>query len=330
MSWLDYETHVSSRKRLVTKLRCSVCKKYKEVIAGRRNFSERWIVGADSVRTSNIRDHSHADQHIHAMSLLKREQAKASNSACCSYSSPIAYALSKLPDQEKAQLRVKFDIAYFIAREKMSFSKYLKLSKLEAKHGVPVGTAYTNDVAGKTFIHYVAEAKRQELAEKLVCAKYFSLLMDGSTDSSNTENEVLMVVYCDTQATTTNDEMVHTKTEYFCVLRPSSDSASGLLECVNHALSSLGITEISATLCPKLVGFGTDGAAANVARHGLKGLVEQHLEWIFWMWCLAHQPELSVKGSLKGTAFDAIDKMLLRLYYIYEKSPKNHLKNVES
>ena len=107
--------HASSRKRLVTKLRCSVCKKYKERIAGRRNFSEHWIVGADSVRTSNIRDHSHTDQHIHAMSLLKREQAKASNSACCSYSSPIVHALSKLPDLEKAQLRVTFDLANFIA-----------------------------------------------------------------------------------------------------------------------------------------------------------------------------------------------------------------------
>ena len=56
---------------------------------------------------------SHADQQIHAMSLLKMEQAKASNSACCSYSCPIVHALSKL---EKAQLRVTFDLANFIAR----------------------------------------------------------------------------------------------------------------------------------------------------------------------------------------------------------------------
>ena len=60
---------------------------------------------------------SHADQQIHAMSLLKREQAKASNSTCCSYSGPIVHALSKLPDLEKAQLRVTFDLANFIARD---------------------------------------------------------------------------------------------------------------------------------------------------------------------------------------------------------------------
>ena len=56
MSWLDW--------------------KFKERIEHRRSFSERWIIGADSVRTSNIRDHSHADQHVHAMMLLKKEHAK--------------------------------------------------------------------------------------------------------------------------------------------------------------------------------------------------------------------------------------------------------------
>ena len=40
------------------------------------------------------------------------------------------------------------------------------------------------------------------------------------------------------------------------------------------------------------------------------------------MWCLAHRMELAVKGALKGTSFDDIDEMLLRLYYIYEKGPK--------
>ncbi len=37
---------------------------------------------------------------------------------------------------------------------------------------------------------------------------------------------------------------------------------------------------------------------------------------------MAHRLELAVKDALKGTAFDAIDEFLLRLYYLYEKSPK--------
>ena len=47
------------------------------------------------------------------------------------------------------QLRVKFDLAYSITKEKIAFSKYSKLCALEARHGVTVGSAYTNKGAGK-------------------------------------------------------------------------------------------------------------------------------------------------------------------------------------
>ena len=99
MSWMDCETHVGARKKVETKLLYSICKKYKERIEHRRNFSKRWIIGADSVRTSNIRDHSHAKQHVLAMMLQKKEHAISSGA-----SFPIAQALSKLPDSEKSQL----------------------------------------------------------------------------------------------------------------------------------------------------------------------------------------------------------------------------------
>ncbi len=70
------------------------------------------------------------------------------------------------------------------------------------------------------------------------------------------------------------------------------------------------------------MGIATDGATANVAGNGLKGLVERELEWIFWMWCLAHRLELAIKDALRTTCLDQLGEMLLRLYYIYKKSPK--------
>ncbi len=80
-------------------------------------------------------------------------------------------------------LRHKFDIAYFIAREKLSFRKYLQLVKLEAKHGVSVGTNCTTETAGKEITHYIAESVREKLCLCLNAAKKISLMLDGSTDS---------------------------------------------------------------------------------------------------------------------------------------------------
>ena len=72
-------------KKIVEKLKCRVCTKFVDKIRGRKNFSDKWICGADSVRTSNVRDHAHNDQHTHAMSLLKKERAEASGLAPASY-----------------------------------------------------------------------------------------------------------------------------------------------------------------------------------------------------------------------------------------------------
>jgi hypothetical protein len=91
---------------------------------------------------------------------------------------------------------------------------------------------------------------------------------------------------------------------------------------LEYGLKCLGIPSLSRQTCTQSVGIATDGASANIASGGLKGLVESELNWIFWMWCLAHRLELAIKDALRGTFFDSIDELLLRLYYVYEKSPK--------
>ena len=87
---------------------------FKNRIANRRNYSHRWILGAESVRTSNIR----AIMYMHTVNLLKKEQAEASGSRCSSYA-PIAKASSMIPNEEREQLCHKFEIAYFLALKKV-------------------------------------------------------------------------------------------------------------------------------------------------------------------------------------------------------------------
>ena len=307
-------------EKVVTKLKCKVCVEFVEKIKGRKNFSDRWIVGAYSVRISNVCDHTKSDQHSHAMVLLKKQRSQSAGLGPSTYA-PIAQAFSKLSDDERKRLRVKFDIAYFVATENLPFTKYPKICALETRHGVSVGSSYVNENAGKDFMHYIAESRRQELKEKLAKANFFSLLLDGSTDASNIDNEMFLAVWCDCNG---SDQKVYTRMKCLIVVQQRSLTAKGLFEVLESALQDLGIPEVSAKHCKKLVGIGTDGASANIAANGLKGLVEHHLSWMFWMWCLAHRLELAVKDALKGTAFDAMDEFLLRLYYLYEKSPKKY------
>ena len=105
-------------------------------------------------------------------------------------------------------------------------------------------------------------------------------------------------------------------------MRPESVNATGLFDCLQKALQQFGASVINAENCKRLIGIGTDGASANIAAAGLKGLVENKISWVFWMWCLAHRVELALKDALKHTAFGLVEDMITRLYYIYEKSPK--------
>ena len=145
------------------------------------------------MRTTNARDHSNSGQHVHAMNLHRRELARAKGLGPTSYA-PIAQALCTLSDEERKKLRFKFDIAPFVTNEQLCLTKYPRLCELEARHGVDLDGAYLNYNAGKEFTHFVAEATRQELLTTISSASFFSLLVDGSTDKSNSDNELIMVV----------------------------------------------------------------------------------------------------------------------------------------
>ncbi len=71
-----------------------------------------------------------------------------------------------------------------------------------------------------------------------------------------------------------------------------------------------------------MIWFGCDGASVNIGARGLRGFLENSVPWVVVFWCLAHRLELSLKDALKDTFFSSVDEMLLRVYYLYEKSPK--------
>ena len=127
------------------------------------------------------------------------------------------------------------------------------------------------------------------------------------------------MLWCNVEGT---DEKVHSEMNYFAVARPKTVSGQGLFDCFQVSLKHIGISEINAEQCKFLVGVGTDGASSNIAAGGLKGLVERNIPWVYWNWCFAHRIELAIKDALKNSSFTLVDDMILRLYYIYEKSPK--------
>lgn len=116
-SCLDYSTEKEKGINVVTQLKCKVCKKYKKRITGCRNFSDKWVVGANSVKTSNVREHAMSDQHVHAMNLQNKEFARSEGKSLVPREAPIIQALENLSNEEQERMKIKFDVAYFVAAE---------------------------------------------------------------------------------------------------------------------------------------------------------------------------------------------------------------------
>ena len=76
-------------------------------------------------------------------------------------------------------------------------------------------------------------------------------------------------------------------------------NAAGIVSAIKGSFESIGLTE-----------------------DGVISILQRKLPWVVYLWCVAHWLELALKDALQGTIFDAIDEVLLRLYYLYENSPK--------
>ena len=248
--------------------------------------------------------------HAKAMILFKKQQG-----VDLYQYAPIAKAFSTMDGASRELLKRKFDMAYMIAKEKLPFTKMIPICELEEHHEVQLGQGYKNDHACATFIKHIAEEQQQVLITNLSSIKFLFVQVGGSTDSGNVDDELFTVQYFDSKI---DDGTVHVRNQFLTVRQLKHGDSKGIFDSFKAAMSYGGIVDWDT----KLIGFGCDGAAVNIAAGGLRGKLESTMPWIIVFWCLAHRLELALKDALKQTFFSTIDEMLMRLYYLYEKSPK--------
>ena len=174
------------------------------------------------------------------MSRLRNKQVRQSGSSVV-LSSRIGQSLLNLDKTTRQRMRKKFDVCYMMAKESVPFVKYPAIVELESQHGVNLGPAYRTPDSAKAFTSCIAESLHQEFLDKLSSStgsKFFSFLIDGTTDAGNQEDELVVLVYCDKDEATSE---ITTCTHYFSVHTPSRTDASGILSCIRDALKQVGI-----------------------------------------------------------------------------------------
>ena len=114
-----------------------------------RNYNAVFVDGSSNLKTSSFRDHATTDMHKKAMALHRKRESNYSIQT-----TPIAKALHRLDSAALATMKKKFDVAYFITKEGLPFTKMAPLCQLEERQDVDLGTGYKNNQACDQFVDY--------------------------------------------------------------------------------------------------------------------------------------------------------------------------------
>ena len=73
MSWLHCTSEIDNGKKVMSQLKCKVCTDFADRICSSKNFSNKWIVRANSVRINKV--HAQSNHHGCIVLLFRKQQA---------------------------------------------------------------------------------------------------------------------------------------------------------------------------------------------------------------------------------------------------------------
>ena len=326
-SWLIYDEEKTTKGQYCIALKCNACIQFESIIRNRPKFSRAFIDGSTNFRLTNVVDHAKSDTHKIAFSLYNKKQGQSPKTESYISQQNQSKLDFSLNPQQIEDLKRKFDISYFVVKEELPLSKYEKIIALEKRHGVPHGSTYSNRAAATEFISFQSKEVLTQLSRDVLKSKFYSILFDSTTDKTVSEQEAVFVLYferdpTEPQLSGDHEPMVHVKLGFLSLENLKNSTAQGVLEGIKTSLKNLGLPNVG-EIPPIPVGLGGDGCSTNRGEtNGVQALFKKEYSWCLFVWCVAHRLELALKDALTNTYFKKVDEVLLRLYYLYENSPK--------
>ena len=249
------------------KLQAFLCAKHHDKLQCVRNYSDSFVKGIEgtAMKKDNILKHQKSEQHTRAL----RYESEPMSMLDVYSKTPLGKALANSERADRDNVGRLIEIVYMMAKRALPFNNFNSLSSMEKSHGVSLGSAYQNVAGCRDMTQHISECIEGELKEALAETKYFSILMDGSTDCAVVESELMYVIYVDKYGNLT---------QRFMKLKKVHDAtAAGLTELLKDTMAEiipgLGTTQY-------IVKFGADGASVNMGvRKGIPVRLQDEYPW---------------------------------------------------
>ncbi|XP_071658361.1 sperm flagellar protein 2 isoform X2 [Patagioenas fasciata] len=304
-SWLKYDDERGI-------MFCALCRKHNVDLGENiHNFCS----GTDDFKLEFINTHQSSEAHAWA-TCMEAASTSSPNTASAEQ------MLKSMNSITLGRVENIFRTCHAIAKSGRPFTDLDWMCKLDDMKGVDVGSVFRNDKSARMFIHFIAEAERRALKEKLEKCKFFSVISDGVIDSILQAAAVVYVRFA-------NEGKVHCQ---IVGIQPvHKTDAPTIKNAIEETLQiNLHLCLASQDWSRKLVGFGSDATDVMVGENReVAKLLREIQPCVQSVHCFAHRLKLAYKGALKNIQlYKILTSVLRNMYYFYHNSPlnKNNLK----
>ena len=294
--WLRVEVNTKGEEMMF----CDFCIK-----AGISSDKTSFVKGCTSLKLESIKHHEKGNMHLFAA--VKNSNEKKPDEA------PAMKAKLSLNKLAMDRLTILFRTVHAINLHGRPARDYHWLSELDEVKGLDVGKVYRSPVKCHEFADAIAEVQRDKIRKHLADSKFVSVIVDGSMDSSITDNEMIYIQTC-------LQGIVDTHFIRCCQVQRGK--AEDIVTAVKRAM----VTVIDwKEFLAKLVALGSDGAAVMLGKNsGVITLLQAHQPSMIAVHCSGHRLELAYKDTIKKFPLpEKVVTLLTGLYYMYRNSPLN-------
>eukprot|EP00731_Ephydatia_muelleri_P037478 Em0481g5a len=201
--------------------------------------SGHFVSGSQNFRISALQLHAQSAQHKRCDAMIQQNATNA----------------------DINRMSLLFRNAHAIAKAGRPFSDFPWLCTLDEKKGLSVGDSYRNEKKCSEFIESIAEEQRMQLRSVIQKAHYFSIMVDGTTDSSVTEAEIMYIRYA-------IDGMPYVR--FLAYVNISRANASTITESIVKTLEQhLHLTK--QVIFERLMSITTDASVSSDSKAKAKG-----------------------------------------------------------
>ena len=163
---------------------CDFC-----ISAGVSTDKTAFISGCSNLRLETIKYHESSNTHL----LATNKHANVENPQ----DAPAYKAKLSLNKAVYAKLSIMFRNVHAINIRARPARDYIWMNQLDECKGLDIGKTYSSNVHKcYEFASAIAEVERNAIKEKLDICKFASVIVDGSMDSSITDNEMVYIQSC--------------------------------------------------------------------------------------------------------------------------------------